>query len=613
MHLNRPESLHDIECFPNYFLICFRKADGEVVAAFEQHDESGTVLDRGAIIRALRYYTLVGFNCLNYDIPLLVYALSKPRTNAELKAASDAIIQGNLRPWQFEELFGVNIPDFIDAIDLSEPAPGVMIGLKQYGGRLHSRRLQDLPYPHDKHLTREEIVVVRDYCGNDLETTGDLGGALKKQMDLRKSMSQEYGIDLRSKSDAQIAEAVIKHEMEKVLGRRIYRPDLPRGTAYNYRVPAWLKYRTPALQQMLDDVRAAKFVVRESGKFLMPAELDKRKIEVGRSTYTMGIGGLHSNEKRTAHFTTADHVIVDRDVASYYPYLILTQRLFPQNLGEQFLAVYKGIVDRRIAAKRSGNKVVADSLKITINGSFGKLGSKWSALYSPDLMVQVTVSGQLYLLLFIEMLELAGIEVISANTDGVVSKVPNRLEARFAEIVKEWERITSLETEETRYRALYSRDVNTYLAVKEKGGFKGKGVMQIDPEEALKKSPQNIIVVEAVSKFLTDGMPIGETIRECHDIRKFVTVKKAGSMGVWRGMPLGRYVRWYRSTESRDFIGIAEKTTAGGALAKVGGSDNAMPVMTLPDRLPADIDYGWYVSEAMDLLKDIGFKWGTQQ
>jgi hypothetical protein len=432
-------------------------------------------------------------------------------------------------------------------------------------------------------------------------------------MALRETMSKEYEIDLRSKSDAQIAEAVIKHEMEKVLGRRIYRPDVMVGTRYKYRIPQWLKYDTPDLQAMLEAVREANFVVARNGSVEMPPELKDRVVRVGNSTYTMGIGGLHSNEKRAAHFTDDAHLIIDRDVASYYPFLILVQNLFPKHLGMQFLDVYRGIVQRRIEAKRAGNKVVADSLKITINGSFGKLGSMWSTLYSPDLMIQVTVSGQLYLLKYIEMLELNGIQVISANTDGVVSKVPRNLEQRYLGIAKTWERMTGLETEETRYAALYSRDVNTYLAIKQKGGAKGKGVMQIDPDEALKKSPQNIIVVEAVIKFLTEGWPIGHTIRECRDIRKFVTVKKAGSMGEWRGQPLGKYVRWYRSTRSTDYIGIAGKTTKEGALAKVGGSDNAMPVMTLPDEMPDDIDYAWYVREAMDLLKDIGFRWDFTQ
>src|SRR5206468_2305863 len=121
-------------------------------------------------------------------------------------------------------------------------------------------------------------------------------------------------------------------------------------------------------------------------------------LTVGECTYKMGIGGLHSTESEVAHIAEADTLLLDRDVVSYYPSIILNQHLFPSHLGRDFLRVYRSIVERRVGAKKAGNKVVADSLKITINGSFGKLGSIYSILFAPDLMIQVTITGQLALL-----------------------------------------------------------------------------------------------------------------------------------------------------------------------------------------------------------------------
>ena len=40
-------------------------------------------------------------------------------------------------------------------------------------------------------------------------------------------------------------------------------------------------------------------------------------------------------------------------------------------------------------------EIIANALKIVVNGSFGKFGSRYSILYSPDLMLQVTITGQL--------------------------------------------------------------------------------------------------------------------------------------------------------------------------------------------------------------------------
>ena len=55
---------------------------------------------------------------------------------------------------------------------------------------------------------------MREYCHNDLHTTKILYDAIKPQIALREQMSEQYNIDLRPKSDAQIAECIIKHELE---------------------------------------------------------------------------------------------------------------------------------------------------------------------------------------------------------------------------------------------------------------------------------------------------------------------------------------------------------------------------------------------------------------
>ena len=45
-----------------------------------------------------------------------------------------------------------------------------------------------------------------------------------------------------------------------------------------------------------------------------------------------------------------------------YPSIILTQGLFPAHLGREFLTVYRTLVDRRIAAKRSVSSRSASAL-----------------------------------------------------------------------------------------------------------------------------------------------------------------------------------------------------------------------------------------------------------
>lgn len=337
---------------------------------------------------------------------------------------------------------------------------------------------------------------------------------------------------------------------------------------------------------------------------MLPESLSEAEIRINDGVYRLGIGGLHSSESSVAHLADDEYVLIDRDVTSYYPAIIIGQNLHPPQMGKAFQQVYKRIVARRIEAKRVGNKVEADSLKITINGSFGKFGSKWSALFAPQLMIQTTITGQLSLLMLIEALELEGIQVVSANTDGIVIKC-RRSDLDFChEIIRWWERRTGYQTEETEYRALYSRDVNNYIAIKPDGSVKRKGAYA-DP--GMMKNPSNVVCSDAVVAFLRDGTPINKFIRQCDDIRKFVTVRTVqGGALDQQGNYLGKAIRWYYSTEVEGVITYAQPT-AKGTYKKVSRTDGARPLMTLPDEFPKDVDYQWYINEARSILVDVGY------
>jgi hypothetical protein len=426
-----------------------------------------------------------------------------------------------------------------------------------------------------------------------------------------------------------LAEAVINSELQKVLGYYPKKPTLSPGLVLSYDVPDFVSYQTPQLCEMLEVVRNARFYLDGLGSPIMPPELEKLKVTLGNSTYKLGMGGLHSNEKKAAHVATDDIILADNDVESFYPRTILNQRLCPPHLGEAFLTVYEKIVNTRIhakaeaaKAKKAGNreaakkwKTISDSLKIVINGSFGKLGNKYSAFYAPQLMLQVTITGQLVLLMLIEAIELAGIEVISGNTDGFISKYHKSRHDDVRAIISAWEAHTGYKTEETRYKAVFSRDVNSYVAIKEDGGdpearfiderlgVKTKGAYcerGSALNSILSKNPEALVCSDAVISFLKNGTPVEKTIKECKDVRRFVSVKNVKGGGEKNGQYLGKVVRWYYPKGEAGYIAYL------GSGNKVGKTDGARPLMDLPETLPDDVNYEWYINEAVDMLYDCG-------
>ena len=393
----------DTESYPNYFLIAFKHLLTGKIIIFE----NSTKEDSYKLSWIMQSYRTIGFNSNKYDIPL-IWLYYATRNAVLLKEASNTLIFNNTFPQalQTEYKFKIHKTNHIDLIEVC-PLTG---SLKLYGARLHSKRIQELPYAHNKELSNDEIRVVRNYCINDLSNTELLFINLSDQLALRQSLSIQYKQDLMSKSDAQIAEAVICGELKRLTGKWPKRPEKQIGAVHSYKAPSFISFQTEKLQKLLQLIESAQYEVLENGRVIVPKEIADADINIGNGMYRIGNGGLHSSEKMVSVKSDDKYLLLDRDVASYYPAIILNCRLFPQHLGEDFLRVYEILVNRRLEAKKAKNTSVADSLKITINGTFGKLGSPYSVLYAPDLMIQVTVTGQLALLMLIEVLEMQGIK-----------------------------------------------------------------------------------------------------------------------------------------------------------------------------------------------------------
>ena len=610
----RDHFVFDIECYPNYFIASFRSVATGKVIYFEMDDQNALAVARLKWI--LENVITVGFNSLKYDLPITFLAIAGKSCEV-LKIASDEIILQNARPEEILKRYKAPAVK-INHIDLIEVAP-LRASLKVYGGRLHVGRMQDLPFHPNEYLTHDQRLIVKWYnIAGDLECTKLLHDCLVEELNLRLELSNETGIDLRSKSDPQIAESVIAKELTKELGFTVRKPKPEKyiGIRFRYHVPHFIQYQTPLLNWMLETVRSTDFLVDVQGYVQMPGPIKDMRLHIGESIYRMGIGGLHSSEQSCAHVTDEQFVLIDKDVTSYYPAIILNLHLFPEHLTIAFLRVYRRIVQRRVAAKARHAKSEASTLKIVVNGMFGKLGNPHSIFYSPHLLIQVTLTGQLSLLMLIERLELAGIPVVSANTDGIVIKCPRALHTQMDAIIEQWQKDTGFETEETDYLSVYSRDVNNYLALKTDGSVKKKGAFanpwhnakRFEPE-CLHKNPVTTICIAAVEALLTKGIPIEDTVCNCADIRSFISIRnvKGGAVKVWKEGEnerieyLGKAVRWYYA---KDVEGEIVYATNGN---KVPRSDGAKPCMKLPEQFPEDIDFQWYIDEAYSMLAQVGY------
>lgn len=664
----RPVALFDTECFPNFWCLKLRPIAGQTYS-FEIRDGARFTPEVLAdIARLFDAYCVVSFYGNRYDVPMLRGVFAGFNTQ-QLKWLNDQMIVSKVKPWELG--LGEWVPE--DHIDVMEVCPGE--GSQNcFAARIHHHTIQDLPHDPGQTLTELEMVDIATKCENDLDKLHAIFVAVRPMLEQREALGARYGIDLRSKSDAQVAEAVLRLRCEAATGSKIYKPNVDWNMRFMYRVPDFISYSSPQLQRALDIVRNAVFSLNAAGAVAMPHTLEDLEIKIGSSTYKMGIGGLHSQEKKLIAVSDENYLIRMPDVTGYYPKLIINSGESPISMGHAFTVEYESIYDERVAAKRRQGElkkagdtkspayvqayIANEGGKIMVNGTFGKTGNPHSILFAPTMLIQTTVTGQLSLFMLIEWFEAYGIAVISANTDGLVTKCPRDKLHIFDWLITEWEKRTGLNMETEDYRVIYARDVNTYFAIDSIGGIKRKGEYGSTrdkngkPDLQTKKNPDVEICADAVADFLSKGVPIAWTITQCLDLTKFITCTKVNGGGVkmWGEGPrkgdlvrdmtptlevngwaksgrkwtkdgfttdahnaykrcfedrkpeyLGKFVRWYYSTQAPGPILTADKGYT------VSLSYGARPCMVLPSVFPTDIDYQWYVDKAHSMLVDVGF------
>jgi hypothetical protein len=182
--------------------------------------------------------------------------------------------------------------------------------------------------------------------------------------------------------------------------------------------------------------------------------------------YDYGTGGIHG-AKQGVHSSNDEYQIYSYDIASMYPNVSIQNKLFPEHLDILFCSVYEGLYRERKSydKKDSRNK----ALKLALNGTYGASNDQYSPMYDPKFTMSITVNGQLLLSMLIDdMIEQLGADVLMCNTDGFEFIAKKSDADMVAQIVKSWENVTKLEMEGELYKKMLIRDVNNYLAIKQK-------------------------------------------------------------------------------------------------------------------------------------------------
>lgn len=367
---------------------------------------------------------------------------------------------------------------------------------------LRWEKLQDLPYSPESRIETHQMDEIIEYCYNDVNATKLL---LREKWDivkLRVKQSRLYpSLNLLNKPDSSVGETIFLYEMSKEMSipmnklkkLRTYRGSIPiKDLLLDY-----ISFETKEFNSVLDFYKKSW-----SGGV-------SKSIKYQGVVYEYGEGGLHASVENKIYESNKDKVIIDLDVASFYPNLAIVNNFRPEHLGDSFGKVYKNIYEERKKYPKGSPENA--SYKIILNGSYGKLGSEYSFLYDIKPKLQICINGQLLLSMLAEKLsQINSCEIIQCNTDGVTIYIDRKYSDKVENVRKEWEKITNLELEDAIYKKMVITNVNNYLAVYENGKVKSKGALFEVDGEIHKNNSQRCVRV-ALYNYFVNNIPINET------------------------------------------------------------------------------------------------------
>lgn len=291
----------------------------------------------------------------------------------------------------------------------------------------------------------------------------------------------------------------------------------------------------------VEELKATEWLFDAEGNHVMEYPLDddgspdltkkQKKVRIAKKSYwgcykvaeslnvmidglciVFGVGGIHASLTETIAKETSKYMIRDADVSSMYPNLAISNRVYPEHLGEKFCDIYKDMYEQRKSyAKGTPENAM---LKLALNGTYGKSNDKFSVFYDPKFTMSITINGQLSLLMLVDqLLEIEGLKLVQLNTDGVTVAMLRSTEEQYNAVCKLWQTNVKLELEFASYSKMFIRDVNNYIAIYTDGNIKRKGAYQYE-DLGWHQNQSALIIPKAAEKAMITGDNLREIIEE---------------------------------------------------------------------------------------------------
>ena len=377
----------------------------------------------------------------------------------------------------------------------------------------HNVYESEVDFRLDRKLTPEELAETIKYCRNDVEETINLFTQLKGDFDVQLELIREFNLPLSymGKTQSQLVAEIMQ-------AQRVDCKD-----EFNLNFPPYLK-RIKKYKHIVDWYRGFKTTKEFTDEEKKELYSKKLSVVVAGVKHDFGWGGLHGARAKYCGSGWYLHI----DVSQYYPSLTVGHNYFSRATSEEGKKRYDMMRRESIRLKKFPElKTKRAGYKLCNNKAYGCMKDKFNPLYDPLMANNICVTGQLALLLLIEMLE-PHCKLIQSNTDGLIVKLHKLDDYELIDdICWKWEQLTGVTLAfDPIITRIYQKDVNNYLFINEDGDIEAKGayVKSLSPLD--NDLP---IVNKAVREFMINGTPVEETINNCDELIQFQKIVKLSS------------------------------------------------------------------------------------
>jgi len=516
MYIMRTHWVMDYETLSNAFIACFEAVNSEEQRIFVIHESQNDILELVEFLQenisSEEWH--VSFNGLGFDSQITEYILrnrdSIIHNKGEVIAkwiygkAQNVISRQNAG--EFLEFsprdLQINQVDVFKLNHWDNNAKRSSLKWIQY--TMDWPNIIDMPIHHTETIAAEQIPEIIRYCINDVKSTKQIMKLSKEQIGLRKTLTDEYGINLFSASEPRISKELFLHFLSQKLEMKKWdlrqaRTHRARITVKNIILP-YIEFKTATFQNLLKKFEEVVIYPGETkGGFKYSVQYKGVKTDYG-------LGGIHGARSTKVYESNEDMVIMTSDVTSFYPNLAIRNKWAPAHLPQdEFCDLYEWFFEERkkIPKKDPKNYVY----KIILNSTYGLSNDENSFLYDPEFTMRITINGQLSLSMLYEMIceEIPNAIPLMQNTDGLETMIPREYVDKYMDICKRWEDITQLQLEHDTYSKIILGDVNNYIAITEDGKSKCKGRFEYD-NLALHKNKSFLIIPKAIHAYFVDGI-----------------------------------------------------------------------------------------------------------